>query len=203
MSPYYGDYASTPTDDIFRLFIHNINRFSASNNDDSKYIEFFTSVTRYRPSVTLLQELGLPWPFVPKHMQLLAMAKKHLAPIDCKLVTAHNENSGVRSRSQWGGTAVLSYGKVCQYAKGTGQDKTGLGRWCWARFQGRNGISLRTVSVYCPCEPETSGDGTMADGAGRVYNQHLKYLNDNDDDRDPRTAFLEDLDKAMAKWLES
>ena len=43
----------------------------------------------------------------------------------------------------------------------------------------------------------------MSDGAGRVYNQHLKYLNDNDDDRDPHTAFLEDLDKAVAKWLES
>ena len=85
---------------------------------------------------------------------------------------------------------------------GTGKDPSGLGRWCWARFRGRSGITLRIASVYCPCEPNRRADGTILDGELTVYKQHQRFLNESNDDRDPRTAFLQDFEAALASWLE-
>ena len=86
---------------------------------------------------------------------------------------------------------------------GTGRDPSGLGRWCWARFRGRSGMVLRIVSAYCPCEPNRRADGTILDGDLTVYKQHQKYLNETDDDRDPRTAFLQDFESDLASWLDT
>ena len=85
---------------------------------------------------------------------------------------------------------------------GTGKDPSGLGRWCWARFRGRSGITLRIASVYCPCEPNRRADGTILDGELTVYKQHQRFLNESNDDRDPRTAFLQDFETALTSGLE-
>jgi hypothetical protein len=68
---------------------------------------------------------------------------------------------------------------------GTGGDPTGLGRWTWARIRGKGGMVLRYASVYCPCENKT---GKIA-----VWSQQKTYLQNHNDDRDPRKAFMEDL----------
>jgi exonuclease III len=99
----------------------------------------------------------------------------------------------MNEESQWGGTAVLSLGDVCRYAKGAGEDPTGLGRWCWARFQGQDGITLRCVSVYGPCK-SNNGDKS-------VQQQHIQFLDNNDNTRSPETTFLEDLEADLKIWL--
>ena len=36
--------------------------------------------------------------------------------------------------------------------EGSGRDPTGLGRWIWTHFGGKNGMKLRVFTVYRPCE---------------------------------------------------
>jgi hypothetical protein len=92
-----------------------------------------------------------------------------------------------------GGTSVLSIGNIGHYAKGTGRDLTGLGWGCWMCFQGQNGITLCFVMVYGPCNSN--------DGETNVRKQHIQYLNNHNDNRDPKTAFLEDLKKPSKPGL--
>ena len=90
---------------------------------------------------------------------------------------------------QWGGTAILATGSTTGYAAGVGQDPTKLGRWCWARYRGKHGRFLRIFSVYCPT-PNSHGQLT-------VYAQHRRFLQAADDDREPRSAFFDDLGVAL------
>jgi exonuclease III len=76
---------------------------------------------------------------------------------------------------------------------GTGGDPTGLGRWTWARIRGKGGITFRYASVYCPCE---NREGKIA-----VWTQHKPFLQSRNDDRDPRKAFLEDLQDQVKQWI--
>ena len=84
-----------------------------------------------------------------------------------------------------------------------GKDPSALGRWVWVRYRGRNNITLRVVSIYCPCKPQRTAGRCLKSKDRSVYSQHLKYLNDKDDERDPRQAFLDDLEEDLLKWIDS
>jgi hypothetical protein len=74
-----------------------------------------------------------------------------------------------------------------------GKDNTGLGRWAWTKYQGKDGHAVRVVAAY-RCNKPTA--------FGSVYNQQKAYFEANDDDRDPRNAFWEDLVKELTPWVE-
>ena len=147
----------------------------------------------YQISIAMLQECGINWNCLTREQQLLSILREKFKHRQCKARTAHNQHEGVNEKSQWGGTVGLSLGAVCRYAKVVGEDPTGLGHWCWARFQGQDGIILRCVSVYGPCK-SNNGDRS-------VWQQHIQFLNNNDDTRSPETAFLEDLEADLKAWL--
>ena len=135
-----------------------MDRFSTVGDNTIKYDRFFKDVQAYRPSAVMLQETGVRWDKMPRALKLAALARQHLchdteSPEESRVYTAHNTTDGLRSRSQWGGTAILSYGKCAQYSMGAGCDPSGLARWCWVRHRGQNNIALRVVSLYCPNPP--------------------------------------------------
>ena len=88
----------------------------------------------------------------------------------------------------------MTYGLLAHATAGAGSDKAKLGRWTWARYQGRQGTFLRCVSIYRPC-PRNNGAETVAA-------QQQQYLQSINDDRDPRTAFLEDFELELQEWLQ-
>ncbi len=98
-------------------------------------------------------------------------------------------------RVLFGGTALISTGTMAHCAVASGTDPSGLGRWAWTRFIGRHNTHLRIVTGYRPT-PSTRSDGPL-----QVANQHEVFLLSNDDDREARSAFLEDLDQDIQTWL--
>jgi hypothetical protein len=82
---------------------------------------------------------------------------------------------------------MWSIGKSVHRIVGKGRDPSGLGRWVWTRYRGRDQITIRIFMAYRP-NPPTEGPCT-------VYAQHRHFLNTRQDDRCPRQAFLEDLCK--------
>ena len=106
---------------------------------------------------------------------------------------AHNIHDRSGTKQQWGGTGVLTHGTLAHYSGGSGVDPSGLGRWTWSLFTGKNNLKLRVVSIYIPC-PNYTGEIC-------VHAQHKRYLQDQDDTRSPRKAFLEDFEAEMTKWL--
>ena len=75
----------------------------------------------------------------------------------------------------------------------SGQDPSGLGRWAWTLFAGRNNTKLRVISGYRPNPDPT-------DSTGSVYSQQERHLRSIKDDRNPRRAFVKDLYKELLAW---
>ncbi len=106
----------------------------------------------------------------------------------------HNKHDITGNRKQWGGTGVMSHGKMKHFGMGAGIDKAQLGRWTWARHRGKGGIVFRIVSIYQPC--------TNKNGEQSVYAQHKTHLQTHNDDRDPRKAFMEDFQLELSEWID-
>ena len=80
---------------------------------------------------------------------------------------------------------MWSIDKAAHRVIGKGQDKSGLGRWAWVRYRGKDNVTLRIFTAYRPNPP--------SEGPFTVYAQHRTYFNTINDDRCPREAFITDL----------
>jgi hypothetical protein len=96
---------------------------------------------------------------------------------------------------QWGGVAQCSIDEASSRIHSTGVDPTGLGRWAWTRYQGKEGYGLRVLFAY-RCNEKT-------EHAGSVYNQQKAYFDSIGAPRNPRDAFWEDLISEITPWTES
>jgi hypothetical protein len=109
---------------------------------------------------------------------------------------AYNYQDKLATRHQYGGTVILSINNAASRVMDSGKDDTGLGRWTWTRFRGRNGIVTRIVCAYRPCAP------TGKDKIFSVYAQQQRFFDEQLDDICPREAFIRDLFAAMDTWIE-
>jgi hypothetical protein len=108
-------------------------------------------------------------------------------------IHAYNKHDSSDSNVLYGGTALICMGSCSHRALRSGEDPSGLGRWVWTLFAGRNGTKLRILSGYRP-NPDSS------DSTGSVYSQHERHLRSRKDDRNPRRAFVADLKAALETW---
>ena len=141
-----------------------------------------------------IAEINLNFPQLPSSHQWRERFKKL---ISAHSIYATNTTHITQEKILFGGTAQLSTGMLGHRAIASGVDPSGLGRWCWTRFIGRHNTHLRIITGYRPT-PNTQSDGPM-----QVANQHEIHLLSQDDDRDARQAFLEDLDKEIQTWIQN
>ena len=175
-----------------RLVCSNINNLPV-DIDEPKEVSIFQAIREREVDIWLLQEIGLHWSNLSKTRQWRSRVDKYLNPKCTKTRCSHNIHDTTGTRVQAGGTGVLAHDKISHFAMGSGSDIAKLGRWTWSRFRGKHGMVLRVVSVYRPCE--SSG------GERTAWSQHKSYLNDNNDDRNPRDAFMEDLKAEVQAWI--
>jgi exonuclease III len=145
----------------------------------------FREVHARHIQVLCMQEVGCNWKNMDSYMCLQHRLDQTFGPQETRSVFKHTIHDLTGTTKQWGGTGILSKGKIRHFTKDTGGDPTGLGRWTWVRVQGKQGMILRYVSVYCPCK---SKHGMLT-----VWTQQKTYLQSRNDNRDPRKAFMEDL----------
>jgi exonuclease III len=200
--PYFGDIPGPERLTHFRLGCLNVNRVSPYRDpsgeryyfDEVKHEEIFRVVEQQHLDVVLMQEVGVNWSRVLRENQWKAQAAVQLNPAHTRSYTSYNTHDVSGSAFQWGGTGIMSYGKISHYSAGAGSDKAKLGRWTWARYRGKNEIMLRCVTFYHP---------NNSFGALTVASQHRQYFQTQNDDRDPRVAFLEDFEVELQEWIDS
>jgi hypothetical protein len=90
---------------------------------------------------------------------------------------------------QFGGVAITCIGGCMHQDMSHEEDPSGLARWVWHQYQGKDGVTLCVISSYHPNGPGKGGPYT-------VYAQHIQYLlsNDKGDFRDPWQVFITDLE---------
>ena len=109
---------------------------------------------------------------------------------------AYNYRDREAKRHQYGGVTIFSINNAASQIMGSGRDMTGLGRWTWTKYRGRNGIVTRVVCSYRPCAP------TGTDKIFSVYAQQQRFFDEQLDDICPREAFVRDLCNEIDTWLE-
>jgi hypothetical protein len=193
----FGDIIQDNTGTKFCIVLWNLGGFPVNRKSaKSKVIE--ESIRLLGADVICLTETDVNWNKVTIHNRLherflgwwqkLSINVAHYASIPSKTITA-------TSAHQVGGVAQCSVNDGAARVVSHGQDGTGLGRWAWTQYQGKDGHSLRVVTAY-RCNRSSSH-------AGSVYNQQKAYLEAHDDDRNPREAFWEDLAREIQPWMES
>jgi hypothetical protein len=115
-------------------------------------------------------------------------APKHHAQV------AWNRHAYSKSQRIYGGVANVSDADFTHKVIASDNDPSGLGRWTWTSFRGKNQLVVRIITGYRPVVD-------YSDKPGSVYSQHERHLLKNKDDRDPRLAFYEDLDLDIQVWL--
>ena len=94
-----------------------------------------------------------------------------------------------------GGGQASSLGEAKTRLFGTmGSDKENLGRWTWARLQGRHNFFTRIISAYKPCKNTSD--------LGSSYQQQPSYFRGIGEFRCPLKMFDLDLQGQLQEWLE-
>jgi hypothetical protein len=107
-------------------------------------------------------------------------------------VCAHNINEYVR-RDQWGGTCLVSVGRISTIIVSTGVGMTGLGRWAWI-YIGGGGKTMKVLVAYRPCQPYRNT------GSKTIWDQHLQYFEARGNTKSPILNFHDDLVGLLTKW---
>jgi hypothetical protein len=161
-----------------------------------KHEELVHAMTKYHMDITLLQEVGINFTYAgingqwKKRLGWNKLVDQHHA----KTICTWNKHHHIKTVTQFGGTAIVSLGSTTFYCIGSGSDPTNLGRWCWSRYQGSHNTHLRFVSFYRP------NNNTNSSAQLSVLAQHRQYFQSKNVDRDPYSAFLEDLRDEVLKW---
>ena len=130
-----------------------------------------------------IAEVNVNWTHVSEEHRLVNRSRHWWA--SSHFASTHNKNSTTRATAQYGGVAMWSIDKAAHRVTNKGQDPSGLGRWVWVRYRGKNNITLRIFTAYRPNPP--------SEGPFTVYAQHRSHFNSIADNRCPRIAFVEDL----------
>jgi Reverse transcriptase (RNA-dependent DNA polymerase) len=192
----FGDIIDNSTENKFRIVFWNPGGFPLNRESGkSKVIE--ESIRTLNADVIGLAETNVHWDKVTVHNRLherflgwwqrVSLNIAHYASIPAKKLIG-------TSPRQYGGVVLCSVNDGAARMVEHGKDKTGLGRWAWTKYQGKDGHAVRVVIAY-RCNKATAF-------AGAVYNQQKAYFEANDDDRNPREAFWEDLVREIKPWVE-
>ena len=186
----WGDFMGPKPPNTLRVVVQNISGFPlhGSHVKNRQIMGFINSNT---VDICAMSELNVCWHLLPLHERL---HERTLGWWET-LHISHGYNRVTNSSSgyQKGGVAIFSINTAAHRVIQSGQDPSGLGRWVWTRYRGRHGIVLRVISAY---RPVLNPSAPLA-----VYNQHRRRLMENDDDRCPRTALIEDLCKELQQWI--
>ena len=184
---YFGDLLEPKKKHVFRGVSVQLGGFPVKPTD-SKHEDFIAAMIDHEVDVVAIQEVGINF----SRMGVEGQWKKRIGwntwlnGHHCKTVNAWNSLDHVTEAKQYGGVAILAYGETSFYAAGSGIDPSKMGRWCWTRYRGKDEKYLRVVSFYRPVPSAPTGVKTVSAVQRRC-------LQDEDDIRNPRQAFLEDF----------
>jgi hypothetical protein len=189
----WADILSLPKpEEIFRYIFQNIQGLPV-NPRGHKHIQISTAIHDTEADVFGLAELNLNFKTLSPASQW-SERFRHLRRNHS--VHTYNRHDSSRSNLLYGGTAQIATGACSHRALSSGADNSGMGRWVWTLFTGKNNTRLRVISGYRP-NPDTQ------DKAGSVYSQQERRLRDLKDDRNPRRAFIKDLEKQLEVWIQA
>ena len=148
-------------------------------------------LAHYKTDVYMLAELGWNIPRMPAGNSWFERSKTTLHRqsniLACNKQDTHNTKAHMP-----GGTGIIALEEAQPRVVDKGVDDSGLGRWTWMRFQGRDGHFTRMISAYRPCRNSAS--------LGTVYRQQMTYWSRKGEWDCPLDLFDKHLEELLALW---
>ena len=193
----FGDKITNKGDGILRIGFQNFNGLTGKENDPAD-VSLHRWITSMEFDVFGVSEVNMYWPNVKQSLQFIERVHRWWNPRNTVALCAYNKNEKRIKRSirQYGGTAQISRGNAALQHVNMGRDPTGLGRWVWQRYMGKEQRVLRVITCYRPLPAHS-------DKIYTPFRQQRAFLTANmGRDIDPRDAVLEDLSIDITQWIE-
>lgn len=152
----HGDYPGTKADGTIRLIYENVNGINNRMANNPKLDRAKEIINYFSADLVAYCELRMNF----SHRSTVNGLRKLFqgGESEVRALAGHNTHANV-GRIQEGGTGMIVFGSLIdQYdSENSGRDASGLGRWTYMTFQGRNGITTRVVCGYNPCKTRSPG----------------------------------------------
>jgi len=145
----WGHPLSNKPHNTIRFLLQNIGGISIHHHGSTKLAALHEFMTENQVDIAALTECNVAWSKVdhalwPQEQTRFWWENAHWS-------TTHNRQDPDTAKYQPGGTSLVVVNQLAHHAQRPGDDKTGLGRWCWARLWGKYNHHLQVISAYCPC----------------------------------------------------
>ena len=185
----FADVLQRKPENVVRVMLHNISRLPIDRRT-TKSRKLVSTLAHTQTDIALLTEIGLNWTLLDNRDRWYERTREAFQSTRSSLAFNKTELHHTK-KVQFGGTGVIAIDDITHKIVSQGVDPTGLGRWAWLRFHGKDTHHFRTVSVYRPVDSV---------GPGTVYSQHERYFGKHKRQVCPRAALYEDLFTAISEW---
>lgn len=177
---------------IFCIQACNPNGFRL-NCDGGDFDEFCTDMNEYNIDMSCISEINLDTRNFEVKRITYNTAKKHFN----QKVNLQMASSSIRSKSFYkpGGVMMLTTGNTSGRVVKCGSDK--FGRWTYQYLTCKNNRCIVVITAYQPCRQSLIYNGRIR--SNTVHAQQTSILLSEDDNRKPRKAFIDDLDKFIGE----
>jgi hypothetical protein len=187
----WGDRLMGKEEGVLRVGLMNINGFPLAARG-RKLADLKGFLLAYQFDVMGFTEVNVHWNSVDNANRLDSLTKGWFAG-GLKRSTAFFVRHPFPVPHIFGGVSQWTMDRAIPRVVETGVDASGLGRWAWQRYAGREGIRLRIVTAYRP----VPGRGPRS-----VWMQQKNFLMAKGDEREPRQVWLQDLMALIHQWLQ-
>jgi hypothetical protein len=185
----WGDRLGPKQEKCFRIGLMNINGFPMSGRQ-VKADDIRGFLLAHQFDIMGFTEVNVHWNSLPSEQRLEVQTRGWFTSI--KRTTAYYIDHPFPVPFIYGGISQWAMDDAVPRVSEAGVDPTGLGRWGWQRFVGRNGVALRVVTAYRPVEGR---------GPRSVWMQQKAFLVNQQEMGNPRQVFVTDLLKEVDEWL--
>ena len=187
----FGHTTTNKAANTVRLAVWNVNTFPLHRQSD-KFKDMVQHLLQHQYDIIAINETNKNWRHISHEQRpwrtLSGVWQSSHLNFNCNTLDMTSD------KCQPGGTGIISTGTNAHRIMGHGKDTTGLGRWSWTKYRGKEGLSFVVVSAYRPVA------NTNGDSPNSTWNQHKRYFANQGKDANPREQILTDLARQIREW---
>ena len=178
-----GNLSTEKPEGFNRFMMTQLNGIASAMTRKTKIEQSTILINNYDVDVQAFIEPGMNWGQLKSSATYASFFD---AEIELRSVAGHNKHENPPTEHQQGGTGIMGVNEMLEYWRNPGTDWRGLGRWTSVCLEGSPVHRTRIVSAYCLGK-------SKAKGWGRVYQQHLRYIQEHGLETTPYDLFCDDL----------
>ena len=188
--PRLGSIAATKPDGSWRWMYCQLNGCATREIRARKVEEMTQLAQKYDVDGIVAAELGYNWSTVASSKNFASWFE---VDRETRSSTSHNIHGPRTSEHQQGGTGIMLFNEILQFAKKPAGDFRKLGRWTSWLFYVNPEHKFRVIVAYNLGSAKPKGLKTQ-------YQQHLSHIQNKNLQCDPRTLFRRDFEKQLKIW---